>query len=438
MNKQNSKKLSTEPYKGTRDFYPEDMAIENYIFSTMRRIAESFGYVEYGASILEPAELYRAKSGEEIVNEQTYTFTDRGGREVTLRPEMTPTTARLVAKRKRELAFPLRWYSIPNLFRYERPQRGRLREHWQLNVDLFGLEGVEADAEIIEIACRIMEAFGIKNEDFEIRLNSRELRNLLLLDKLQLTEEEAARVAKINDKKDKISQSEYEKNLENIIGDKSKELLEIKTIEDFEKIAKGQRGKKAVNYFKQLMSVLEERNLGTVNFNPALTRGFDYYTGMVFEVFDKNPKNNRSLFGGGRYDELMEIFGVEKVPAVGFGMGDVTIRDVLDTYDLIPPKVRRSKVDLYICTLGDEHFSSARTLAQQLRKRGVNVAVDYTAKKIPEQIKKADKNNIAFILCIGEEEARTQTYRIKNLKTGKERVTSEPEIAAIIDNWRNY
>jgi len=167
---------------------------------------------------------------------------------------MTPTTARLVARRKRELAFPLRWYSIPNLFRYERPQRGRLREHWQLNVDLFGLEGIEADAEIIEIAYRIMEAFGIKSEDFEIRLNSRELRNILLLDKLRLTEEEAARVAKINDKKDKISQNEYEKSLGVVMGDKSKELLEVKTIKDFEKIAQSQREKKNTSCFNKRRS----------------------------------------------------------------------------------------------------------------------------------------------------------------------------------------
>src|SRR3989338_2736742 len=166
-----SEKLSTDPYKGVRDFYPEDMAIQRYIFDTWAHVAESYGFERYDASVLEPAELYRAKTGEEIVNEQTYTFKDRGDREVTLRPEMTPTVARMVAARRRELSFPLRWYSIPNLFRYERTQRGRLREHWQLNADLFGVESIEADLELIRMADRIMKNFGAKQSDYEVRLN---------------------------------------------------------------------------------------------------------------------------------------------------------------------------------------------------------------------------------------------------------------------------
>ena len=167
------KKLSLEPYKGTRDFYPEDQFVQNYIFGVWRKVAESYGYLEYGASILEETDLYRAKTGEEIVNEQTYSFTDRGGRDVTIRPEMTPTVARMVAQKRKELSFPLRWYSIPNLFRYERPQRGRLREHWQLNCDMFGVDSIDADVEIISLAYDIMKAFGAKDENFEIRINDR-------------------------------------------------------------------------------------------------------------------------------------------------------------------------------------------------------------------------------------------------------------------------
>ena len=163
------KKLSTESYKGVRDFYPEEMFVQKYVFERMRKAVEKFGYVEYGASVLEPAELYRAKSGEEIVNEQTYSFTDRGDREVTLRPEMTPTVARMVAARRHELAFPLRWYSIPNLFRYEKPQRGRTREHWQLNVDLFGSDDIKADTEIISVVHEIMRSLGAAENDFEIK-----------------------------------------------------------------------------------------------------------------------------------------------------------------------------------------------------------------------------------------------------------------------------
>lgn len=250
-------KLDTAPYRGVRDFYPEDMAIQNYIFGIWRKVAEKFGYAEYTASLLEPTEIYTEKSGDEIINEQTFTFTDRGDRSVTLRPEMTPSLARMVAARRRNLKFPLRWYSIPNLFRYERPQRGRKREHWQLNCDLLGVPGIEGDREIVSLSYAIMKEFGTKDEDFVIKVNN------------------------------------CDPN-------------------DFKDIAPN--------------VVLDE----------TLARGQTYYTGPVFELFDSNKENPRALAGGGRYDNLLEIFDVEPVPAIGFGMGDVTIRDFLETHKLGP------------------------------------------------------------------------------------------------------
>src|ERR1035437_10853571 len=200
-----TKKLSTEPYKGVRDFYPADMAVQNFIFDTWKKTAESFGYEEYGASVLAPADMYKAKSGEEIVNEQTYTFTDRGKREVTLRPEMTPTVARMVAAKKRELVFPLRWYSIPNLFRYEQPQRGRVREHWQLNVDLFGLDGIESDVEVISLASQVMKNFGAKDEEFEIRVNYAGLLRFYLEGELKTDKSQTIPLIKLLDKRGKIT-----------------------------------------------------------------------------------------------------------------------------------------------------------------------------------------------------------------------------------------
>lgn len=249
--------LSTEPYKGVQDFYPEDMLVQNHIFNTWRKVAEQFNYQEYSASPLEPTEIYSEKSGDEIVNQQTFTFIDRGGRSVTLRPEMTPTLARMVAARRKSLKFPLRWYSIPNLFRYEKPQRGRRREHYQFNADLLGLTDLEADKEILSMAYSIMKAFGAQDQDFEIRINNADLEN-----------------------------------------------------------------------FKDVAP-----NLVT---DPSLARGQAYYTGMVFEIFDTNPENSRALAGGGRYDNLLELFGVEPVPAVGFAMGDIALRDFLETHKLLP------------------------------------------------------------------------------------------------------
>lgn len=260
-------KLDTSPYKGVRDFYPEDQAIQNYIFGVWRKVAEKFGYVEYSASPLEPTELYTEKSGLEIINEQTFTFTDRGDRSVTLRPEMTPTLARMVAARRRNLKFPLRWYSIPNLFRYERPQRGRKREHWQLNVDVLGISDSSADIEIVSIASSIMKEFGAKNEDFEIRLN----------------------------------------------------------------YPNGSRGE-----LEAFEAKLKAAGINNTKIDETLARGQAYYTGIVFEIYDTDPQNIRSIAGGGRYDNLLEIFEVEPVPTVGFGMGDTTVRDFLETHKLGP------------------------------------------------------------------------------------------------------
>ncbi len=308
-------KLSTEPYKGVRDFYPEDMAIQNYIFDTWKKVAKSFGYVEYTASILEPAELYRSKTSEEIVNEQTFSFIDRGEREVVLRPEMTPTLARMVAGKRKSLKFPLRWFSIPNVFRYEKPQRGRKREHWQLNCDLLGIAGVEAEVEIISLAHKIMKEFGAKDEDFEIRVNSRKLLQETYAPILK-DPSKPEEMFRLIDRKDKMSEEEFNKKCEEIFTKKFEEA----SVHHSHRLT-------------EIMKILSDNGIKTV-FSPTITRGFDYYTDVVFEVFDTHPDNRRSLFGGGRYDNLLELFGVEPVPTVGFGMGDVTIRDFLETHNL--------------------------------------------------------------------------------------------------------
>lgn len=292
--------LSKEPYKGVRDFYPEDMIVQNYIFSVWRGVAEKNGYMEYTASILEPADLYRTKGSDEIVNEQMYVFKDKGDREVALRPEMTPTLARMIAARRKALKFPIRWYSIPNVFRYERSQRGRRREHWQLNCDLMGIAGIEAEVEIIKLAYDIMKKFGAKDEDFEIRINSRKII--------------AAGLAYKNFSEEQIR--DFTRKLDR--GDPTPVDIHFETDKEI----------------KKLLATLKKGGINNVRFDETLARGFDYYTGMVFEVFDTNLENRRSLFGGGRYDNLLEMFDAEPVPTVGFGMGDVTIHDFLETHNL--------------------------------------------------------------------------------------------------------
>ncbi|MDO8482217.1 MAG: histidine--tRNA ligase [bacterium] len=445
-------KLSTESYKGVRDFYPEDQFVQNYIFGVMGKVARQFGYQEYGASVLEPAELYRAKSGEEIVNEQTYTFTDRGEREVTLRPEMTPTVARMVAAKRRELSFPIRWYSIPNLFRYEKPQRGRLREHWQLNVDIFGVESIQAEVEIISVASEIMRSFGITDSQFEIRINSRKIVNYILRTLMGLSETESDAISKIIDRKEKMDAATFEKTLTEAVnefasstdkpacrdvlgaGRKDNFLLTLLNSKNFAefigRLPEDTGLENGIGEVKTLMEALEKLGITNVVFDQTLMRGFDYYTGIVFEVFDLNPANRRSLFGGGRYDDLLEIFEQEKVPTVGFGMGDVTMRDVLETYNLLP--AFKTTTNLVICTVGVENVDYAQELAQKLRAKDISVIVDYSGKKVGDQIKRADKQGVPFVVCVGEEEVKSGKLKIKNLKTGEEKVVTEEEVPQFI------
>lgn len=422
------KKLDTSSYKGVRDFYPEDMFVENYIFSTMRRTVESFGYLEYGASPLEPAEIYKAKSGEEIVNEQTYTFTDRGGRDVTLRPEMTPTLARMIAGRQRELPTPTRWYSIPNLFRYEQPQKGRLREHYQLNADIFGVDSSDAEVEIILLANEIMKNFGAKESDFEIRINSRKMTNDLFAS-FGLDEEKIRTLSKVLDKKNKIRFDIFEESVKAILGEKSEEFIRVMEVNQriLDRLGSDNQN---VSNLSSLIDKLSQAGLKNVFFDASLMRGFDYYTDIVFEIFDTDKDNNRSLFGGGRYNNLTELFGENPIPAVGFGMGDVTIKNFLESRGLIPEY--RSTTDIYICKAKGITNTDVVELALKIREEGLNVATDLSDKKIGDQIKTADKMKIPFVLCYGEEEKNTGEFKVKNLGTGEEKTLKKDGISEFV------
>ncbi|MBX4210799.1 histidine--tRNA ligase [Candidatus Parcubacteria bacterium] len=417
-------KLSTESYKGVRDFYPEDQFIENYIFAVWRKTVESFGYVEYGASILEPSELYSAKTGEEIVTEQTYNFKDRSERNVTLRPEMTPTVARMVAARIKQLPFPLRWYSIPNLFRYEQPQKGRLREHWQLNADLFGVAGIEAEVEMISMLSTLMRNFGAREKDYQIRINSRAIMNELFA-RYKLDADTTQKLSKVIDKKDKIMPAVFEESVTALLKGNAKEFMVA--------ISSGRKltallGETSTSV-KELISLIEKLNaMGILNisFEPTLMRGFDYYTGIVFEIFDTNSENRRSIAGGGRFDELLKIFDVDKVPTIGFGMGDVTIRDFLETHKLLPEYASTTWIS--ICVIDSKLTTEAMKLAQTLREGGVAVSVDVSGKKLGDQIKLADKQKIPFILPFGEDEMTSGIYNVKKLDSGDEKKLTTEQI----------
>lgn len=425
--------LSTDPYKGTRDFYPEDMAVERYIFDTWARTAESFGYERYDASVLEPSELYKSKGAEneELVNEQTYTFTDRGDREVTLRPEMTPTVARMIAGKRRDIHFPARWYSIPNLFRYERPQRGRLREHWQLNCDMFGSNDISADIEMIQLAYNVLTSFGATREMFEIQINDRRiipelLRSILLKINDTATDAEIGLYVQLLDRSKKMPDEEFDFRRIEIFGSERAEAIKKHDDTDITNILND------LESFKKFKIVWDGlTNLGIpVIHNSGLARGFDYYTGTIFEIFDVSGENNRSLLGGGRYDNLTGLFGGDPIPGIGFGMGDVTMRDFLETHDLLPDSVRTTAPTLIIVPMEAEQNVSSLTIAQTFRSFGITTSVDTSDKKLGKKIGTASERGATYIVVVGSNELQTNHFTLKNLKTEEERSGTPEELAA--------
>jgi histidyl-tRNA synthetase len=406
--------VSTESYKGVRDFYPEDQFIQSYLFDHMARTCELFGYEEYTASILEPSEIYRSKTSDEIVNEQTYTFIDRGNRSVTLRPEMTPTLARVVAARQRELPLPIRWYTIPNCFRYERPQRGRLREFWQLNADIIGVAGVEADAEIIALSHAILRSMGADERDFEIHVSDRRvLENIYTT--VGVAEDKRADATRLLDKRAKLD--DFTGALTELLGDKERAHALVKEIDSTTSTA----------YLEQLREMLVSMGVNNMVVDTSITRGFDYYTGMVFEVFDTHPQNRRAIFGGGRYDQLLTLFGGDPVPAVGFGMGDVSSRDFLEMHNLLPTYAPAT--ELMICIAEESATAHAIQLAQELRRSDISVAINFTGKRVGDQIRAADKMKIPYIITVGTRESDTGTYSLKQLATGNELILPASKIA---------
>lgn len=431
--------LATQPYKGARDFYPGDKRIQKYMFGRMRSAVEKFGYEEYDAPILEPLELYLAKSGEEIVSEQTYTFEDRGGRRVAIRPEMTPSVSRMVAAQRQELGYPLRWYSIPNLWRYERPQRGRLREHWQLNVDIFGVSGLSAEHEIILLGSEIMKACKAKPAMYEIRINNRQLVDYLLTDYFGFDNVQAFSLAKLIDRMQKMERASFMAQLDALCTPSQREagivdkLLAIVSVDKVIDLPVEIQLHESVRSLEKLLTMLEESGVVNARFDASLMRGFDYYTGIVFEVFDLHPDNNRSMFGGGRYDGLVGLFGVEPVPTVGFGMGDVTLQDFLLSHELLP--TLRSETDAYVILIGDVYTSAQRAI-QELRAQGLRVAVDATGRKFDTQIRSAQKKNIHYVIFIGERELSEETYVLKNIQTGVEERHGASRIISTIKDYR--
>jgi histidine--tRNA ligase len=432
--------LSTRPYKGTRDYYPEEKRLQNYIFSVWAQAARQFGYEEYGAPLLEPLDIYTAKSGQELASEQTYVFDDRGGRTVAVRPEMTPSVSRMVAARRQELAMPARLYSIANFMRYERPQRGREREFWQMNVDLFGVSSIEADAEIIELAYTSMKLFGAKDDMFTIRVNDRELINAIMFRYLGCDAVQAELMIKLLDRKHKISTEAFRDQAVDIFGpEQAKEglprLASLLGVYKVTELPLEIQQHPAAERLQQLMDKLAQAGVRNVLFDASLMRGLDYYTGTVFEVFDTHPDNNRALFGGGRYDGLVSLFGVEPLPTVGMGLGATTMQNFLEVHKLVPQDI--STTDVYLVVIGESALRGAKRLARELRAEGVRVEVDITGRKLDKQLRSALKKHIPYLVFVGEAELQSGHYKIKNTATAQEQVADIARMVSIVLDRRS-
>ena len=423
--------ISTQPYKGTRDFYPDDMRLRNWFFGKIRSALELASYEEYNGPMLESLDMYIAKSGEEIATKQTYNFADRGGRMVAIRPEMTPSVARIVAAKLGELNYPLKWFSIPNMYRYERPQHGRLREFWQLNVDIFGCDTYEADLDVIESAISVMRSFGADETMFKVRINNRRFFNDVIAAVCNTDAEGAKKVSKVVDRKGKVERESYEKDLFEL-GLNAEQIAKIDAlytmnVHEATALCPDSVGSQEL---VSLFEMLERTGLDKYCvFDFGIIRGLDYYTGTVFEVFDEAPENNRAMFGGGRYDNLVGMFAKNaKISGVGYGMGDVTLEDFLRTHDLIPD-IYKSGVKVLVTRFDDVPYEKYLELAQSLRELGVTASVYVGSRKFGKQIDYAVKGHYSHVLIMGADEAQSDTVKVKNLETREESTLALSELA---------
>jgi histidyl-tRNA synthetase len=415
---------------GFRDFPPEDFAVRAHVFDAWRRVSRRYGFMEYDGPPLEPLELYVEKSGQEIVG-QLYNFRDKGDRDVALRPEMTPSLARILAERSRALPKPIRWFSIPQLFRYERQQRGRLREHFQWNVDIVGEEGVSADAEVLAVAIDGLRELGLTDRDFRARVSDRRLLAALLGAAGVAADRTVAAFGVI----DKLEREGAAKSRERLAAEtgldqgaagRVLELLQGGLDDVATQFASSEAVSTEVGRMREYLGVLSAMGLGSfVELDLKIVRGLAYYTGIVFELFDRKGAL-RAICGGGRYDRLLELVGGEPLPAVGFGFGDVVLAELLRERSLLPATAR--SVDYFLVTVGDGLRPRALALAHTLRERGRTVVYSLKSQPVGKQFKSAATEGAREVIVLGPDEVAKGVAVVRNMASGEERQVSLKEL----------
>src|SRR5687767_9380498 len=415
--------MSQGALPGFRDFYPEQLATRNYLTDVWRDVARRYGFVEYDGPPLESLELYTKKSGEEIVG-QLYAFTDKGGREVALRPEMTPTLARMVAAKASALRKPIRWFSVPQLFRYERQQRGRLREHFQLNVDIIGEASVAADAELLAVAIDVMRAVGLTSADVRARVSDRRLLTAILRH-VGIDDKSLAAVFAAIDKAGREPRAVTLEKIGKIVGnEKTLQAVDrvLASSEDFDALS-GQFAKvpeiaAELDAMREYLRFLDALGVGEwVDFDLSIVRGLAYYTGKVFELFDAQGEM-RAICGGGRYDDLLSTIGDVDLPALGFGMGDVVLTDLLRSRGLIPEPALAT--EYWVAGDDDSLLAEVMTVAGRLRAKDRSVEYALKSQTLARQLKTASSAGVRSVVLVRRGDYEKGTVTVKTLADGSE------------------
>ena len=398
-----SKKLPTNELRGMKDFYPTDLREFNWIIENLRLIANLYSYDEFESPLIEPIEIFSAKSSDELVNEQSFIIEKKKGERLILIPELTPSLARMISKKSQELKKPIRWFSIPTCFRYERPQHGRRRSFKQFNMDILGENSLYAELEIFNVIVDIFTEFGATSEQFQILYNNRRFIDAVCELILKVPNDQLSLVYKVLDKSDKLEENEFEKYVLDTFQDefiiqglyKLKQTQSVKELlSKFENIPNNFYSTAGYTELVKFQKLLRENGLSDYcNFSSSVVRGLDYYTGIVFEVFDTGKENNRSIFGGGRYDDLLSLFSEEKISGIGFGMGLLMFSLFLKTYDLIPKDIKdKDYTDtIYITCINEDVSNYAIDLARIIRDEDFPCIIDYRFKNLKNQLKKANE-----------------------------------------------
>ena len=406
--------IDLQPVKGTRDFFPDEMRLRNWLFEVWRNVSEQAGFEEYDTCVLEHEELYVRKTGDEI-SKQLYSFEDKGGRRLSLRPEMTPSLARLVLQQEKSLSFPIKWFSMPQCFRYERMTKGRRREHFQWNADIIGQHEVVAEAEILMLLISACESMGLSTNDFRVFINDRRILNAIL-SQINVPQVLHSEVMVIMDKRDKIPPEALLKMLEEIrmttkqVG----QLNEYLSKSDLEELRENLKNTEGIEELQHLMKLMETAGYKNyLQFDISIVRGLSYYTGAVFEV-NSPEKQHRAICGGGRYDSLLSTYGGETVPAVGFGFGDVVVLDLLKELKRFPELPR--KFDYTINPFANEQIGTALKIAAELRLQGSTVDCNFSMKKMKKMMQQAHESGAAKAILLFPDELSDDKVVIRDMQ----------------------